>query len=204
MGFKLPYGPNNYMGEWASDAEVLVYIRSKKYDTNKNGTGNPENGMWYYNTNDHKPCYYVNNVWCLGSSSFISLTKSANQVIPDLVWTNITWDQEEWDTANWHDNVTNNERITVNVTCFFLATFCIEWMVKKDKDYSVRIQKNGVTTLREICNNFHRDDVCETQRGAFVVSLASGDYITLQAYHNNGATRDILATKSVFQLSIIC
>jgi len=63
MTLTAPYGQNNYMGEYTSDANCLTFIRNNKWDSSKDGTGNPEDGMWYYNTNDHLIHEYHNGNW---------------------------------------------------------------------------------------------------------------------------------------------
>ncbi len=50
MSFKLPYRYNHYMGEHADDSSALTFIRGSKFDTTKDGQGNPEVGMLYYDT----------------------------------------------------------------------------------------------------------------------------------------------------------
>jgi len=63
MTLTAPYGQNNYMGEYANDAACLTFIQAQKWDSTKNGSGNPENGMWYYNTTDHLIHEYRNGAW---------------------------------------------------------------------------------------------------------------------------------------------
>ena len=53
--------------------------------------------------------------WAPVSSNFTgcSLTKSADQTISNSSNTILTWDQESFDVGGFHDNVTNNSRITI-------------------------------------------------------------------------------------------
>jgi hypothetical protein len=58
------------MGEHASDAAALTFIRANDWDTNKDGTGNPENGMQYYNTASHDMLVYRNGAWVSSAGVF--------------------------------------------------------------------------------------------------------------------------------------
>jgi len=50
-----------------------------------------------------------------GGAAFVgcSITKTAGQATTDGVFTAITWDSENFDSDAFHDNVTNNSRITI-------------------------------------------------------------------------------------------
>jgi len=50
MGFTAPYEQQNYMGEHANDAAATAEVQANDWDTNGDGTGNPQAGMFYYNT----------------------------------------------------------------------------------------------------------------------------------------------------------
>lgn len=59
------------MGEHTNDANCLTFIRNQKYDSNHDGTGNPQEGMVYFNTTDNKPRFYNGSSWGgFGSSPF--------------------------------------------------------------------------------------------------------------------------------------
>lgn len=75
----------------------------------------------------------------------VLVTKSALQDIPSAAtWTALTWDQEEYDTDAFHDNVTNNSRLTVpaGVTKIRLAGGAIS-NVSSSFTFGLRIVKNG-------------------------------------------------------------
>jgi hypothetical protein len=51
------------MGEYANDAACLTFIQANKWDSAGDGTGNPINGMVYYNTTSHEFMGYQNGSW---------------------------------------------------------------------------------------------------------------------------------------------
>jgi len=50
MAFTTPYEQLNYMGEHANDASATTEVQANDWDTNGDGTGTPQPGMFYYNT----------------------------------------------------------------------------------------------------------------------------------------------------------
>jgi len=88
MSLTLPYRQHNYCGENANDAACLTFIRGNKWDSNSNGTGNPRNGMWYYNSTSHTFRGYQNGAWAdLGGGGDVPSraynSYSSNQTISD-------------------------------------------------------------------------------------------------------------------------
>ena len=71
MAYTAPYRMHNYMGEFASDAAALTFIQANEWDTSGDGTGNPHDGMWYFNTTDSKPRFHDGSTWqYFGDTSF--------------------------------------------------------------------------------------------------------------------------------------
>jgi hypothetical protein len=63
MALKKPYRHANYMGEYVDDAAALAFIQAQKWDADKDGTGLPEEGMWYLNTSVPEPRIFMGGVW---------------------------------------------------------------------------------------------------------------------------------------------
>ncbi len=74
MAFTAPYRQHNYMGEFGNDAAALTFIQANRWDTTKDGTGNPEDGMLYYNTTNNKMMLYASGSWNAMSTSAPSET----------------------------------------------------------------------------------------------------------------------------------
>ena len=50
MGLTSPYEQHNYLGEYASEAGALAFIRANKWDSSRDGLGTFVTGMAYYDT----------------------------------------------------------------------------------------------------------------------------------------------------------
>jgi len=63
MALSSTYKQHNYLGEYANDAAALTFLQACEWDTNSDGTGNPRNGMWYYDSTNNKFRAYINSAW---------------------------------------------------------------------------------------------------------------------------------------------
>lgn len=63
MAYTSPYKQQNYMGEFASDAAADIAIKTRQFDTNKDGTGISEEGMTYYNFTVKSFRFFNATVW---------------------------------------------------------------------------------------------------------------------------------------------
>jgi hypothetical protein len=63
MAFKLPFKAHNYLGEFATEAAALAWIQAMRWDSTKNGAGNPEPGMCFYDTTRTAMKAYTNGAW---------------------------------------------------------------------------------------------------------------------------------------------
>jgi hypothetical protein len=69
MSLSSSYRMHNYMGEYASDADCLTFIRANKWDSTGDGNGNPRSGMQYYSTASNQLEVYASSSWVALSSS---------------------------------------------------------------------------------------------------------------------------------------
>jgi len=63
MAFSSAYRQHNYMGEFASDAAVLIFIQAELWDSLGTGLGTPRAGMFYYNTQLTRLKFYDGTGW---------------------------------------------------------------------------------------------------------------------------------------------
>jgi hypothetical protein len=125
----------------------------------------------------------------------VGVTKSADQSLTNATYTAISWDGEGWDTNSFHDNATNNSRVTipsgkagkylVEITFNFAASGVGSIRL-------VNLYKNGVGT----------GDVNFSPNPTFnaaavfskVLDLAVSDYIQAFAYQDSGGALNLKAT----------
>jgi len=81
MALDAPFGQHNFIGKHAGEAAALTWIQSQNWDSNKNGTGTPENGMTFYDTSANAYKAYVNGSWVdAGGTGFHDHDHSASGV----------------------------------------------------------------------------------------------------------------------------
>jgi hypothetical protein len=108
MGLSSSYKQKNYMGEYADDASVLTFIRANKWDSVGNGTGDPREGMLYYNTAIDTLKVYANGSWnILLNTGYVSGSNIKTGV------SEITGTSIDWPIAQYHyKSITNNTALT--------------------------------------------------------------------------------------------
>ena len=141
-------------------------------------------------------------VWQAPSSTptFVgcSLTKTANQSTSNVTLTTISWDSENFDTDGFHDNVTNNSRITIpsGKAGKYLFTSIINWNNNATGYREVRFTKNG--TAQSYAN------IAATPTGEAgtvitqILNLAVADYVEIKAEQSSGGALDV-KSYSIFQ-----
>lgn len=127
-----------------------------------------------------------------------SLTKTANQSTSNVTLTTISWDSENFDTDGFHDNVTNNSRITIpsGKAGKYLFTSIINWNSNATGYREVRFTKNG--TAQSYAN------IAATPTGEAgtvitqILNLAVADYVEIKAEQSSGGALDV-KSYSIFQ-----
>jgi hypothetical protein len=128
--------------------------------------------------------------WTTSSAaSFVgcSLYKSADQSIANATTTVITWDSESYDTNSFHDNATNNSRITIPAgkAGKYLIQLQLNWGTNATSYREARVRLNGSTLLAYV----------QAQAAAAggtantlttVKTLAVADYIEIQGEQASG------------------
>jgi hypothetical protein len=139
--------------------------------------------------------------WATAGSSFsgCSLYRSAggSQSISNATNTNIAFDAELYDTDGFHDNATNNDRITIpsGKAGKYLITAAAGWPANATGERSMRLMKNGSTSdnNNRVWNGFGSSSGNTIMVVSRVVTAAVGDYFTIRVYQSSGGTLDIYA-----------
>lgn len=126
------------------------------------------------------------------------VTRTANKVIAAATDTAVDWNAEDYDTDAYHDNATNNTRLTAPTTGYYL---CVGGATRTGTgEVAAYIRKNGNTALR-----FGFFQVTANTAGVSslaVVQLNATDYVELMVFASAGLTLDCTGNaKSRFQIS---
>ena len=141
------------------------------------------------------------------STAFVgcAVTRTSNQTISNNTATAIEWNSEEYDTDGFHDNVTNNSRLTIpsGKGGKYLISGAIIYDADADGARNLSIYKNGTI--------FNYTNIIPTSSSAsytclaasMVMDLAAGDYIQIYTNHTAGNNLIIYGTDSRIQISKI-
>lgn len=125
------------------------------------------------------------------------LTKSAVQSINNATETAITFDGEVFDTDSYHDNSTNNTRLTAPVTGYYLVGGSAEVASIADGKYViVFIRKQGTNANGDGRARIFTStaDTYISPHFSRIVALDAGQYVELTVQHNHGSARDVRET----------
>lgn len=111
----------------------------------------------------------------------------AAQTLSNATLTDLTFGAESFDTDGFHDNVTNNERITIPAGKggkYLLVGVC-ELASNSTGRRQTIFKKNGTTTIHEVF--IAASTAVETTfNSTAVVSLVASDYVTFQVRQDSG------------------
>ncbi len=133
------------------------------------------------------------------------VTKSADQTILDVTFTAVTFDQEEYDTDAIHDNVTNNDRLTVPAGVINVRLLAgAQWANDLTNFRTVRIEKNdlveepGMPNMLEFGAGKNKHDVTSA-----VVVVVAGDFFKLVVHQDSGANLSVIEMGTWFAMEIV-
>ncbi len=113
-----------------------------------------------------------------------SLTRTTDLTVADSTWTTIAYNSENWDTDTFHDNVTNNSRITIpsGKGGKYEISVNIIFANNTTGERQVRLLKNGAELLRVYGNkpNGTSSYLLFTNE-----SLVATDYIEIQIFQSS-------------------
>jgi hypothetical protein len=112
------------------------------------------------------------------------LHRDSNKSITANTWTSIDFDAEIVDTMDWHDNVTNNTRITIESDGVYLIGWASYGSTGASGMYlQNRIYLNGTTSLSRTIEYGNTSSSIGTN-GVTVAELSADDYLEFQVYMN--------------------
>lgn len=117
----------------------------------------------------------------------VRVYKTAAQSIPNATFTVLNFPAESFDDADFHDNVTNNDRITIPVSGVYIGACFIDWASSSAGQRITRIVLNGASTLFQTNESSNATVTAPEHTGTWMARLNAGDYLTCSGYQNSGA-----------------
>ena len=121
-----------------------------------------------------------------------SLSKSAAQSVSNATWTAISWNQENYDTDAFHDNSTNNTRITIPAGKGgkYLIAANLYTPANSAGSRLLKYTKNGADSYYGNwgpASAVHSTSIVGSQ----VFDLIAGDYIEVAIYQDTGTSLNV-------------
>lgn len=147
--------------------------------------------------------------WASVSSAFsgASVYSNADQTISNATLTNLTWNQEDYDTDTYHDNSTNNTRLTIpsGKTGYYKVTLWSRWTANATGRRIGYFYKNGTNVSQGESNPSATGEIVVPLER--VLYLTAGDYIEAAVYQTSGgnldARKDTSNSGSYFQITYL-
>lgn len=127
---------------------------------------------------------------------------NSNQSIANLTQTTLAWNTEDDDTDGYHDNTTNNTRLTIPASGLYLFGAEIKWAVNATGYRQIVIRATSgmsstdVARENRMANTTAFQDTTHEIIGR--VNLAAGDYIEALVTQSSGGSLNVTGTTSSF------
>jgi hypothetical protein len=130
-----------------------------------------------------------------GAPTFVGcdLRKTSNQTVATATVTKISFDSENFDTNGFHDNSTNNTRITIPTGYGgkYLFNFIMSFENNSVGFRSIIFYVNG--NEGENISRLANSGTILVAPSSLLLNLSAGDYVEFAAYQNSGSTISINA-----------
>jgi hypothetical protein len=120
------------------------------------------------------------------------VTKSASQTLTSGTWTIVSFNTEQFDVDNYHDNSTNNSRLTIPAgkSGYFLVYGSISFVTGSGGTRQVAIVKNGNDIIVND-NAATSDTYPATRQVSLIVNAVATDYFELNVRQDSGGNKNI-------------
>jgi hypothetical protein len=128
-----------------------------------------------------------------------ALTKSASQTISNNTGTFISFNGEDFDTDNFHDNSTNNTRITIpsGKAGKYQVNLNLQWAANTSGTRYCMLYKNGTVNFVEKLLSVSTTGGYAEQFLATIMDLTVGDYIEAKVDQSSGGNLDVWGDNSL-------
>lgn len=122
---------------------------------------------------------------------------NANQTIADITQTAVAFNTEVFDTGGFHDNTTNNGRLTVPSAGYYLFGFSVTFAFHATGVRYARFLYNGVTAIGVSAVNAVTVTNQQTSiQAATLYHMAAGDYMTMDVYQSSGGNLSLIGNSN--------
>lgn len=111
---------------------------------------------------------------------------NAQQTIPNGAWTDVAFNSEAYDTDAYHDNATNNERVTAPADGYYEIVGQISFEANGSGYRGASLHKNGSSYERSVTQNPVSGDSTYLAPVIWEGHLTAGDYFTLRVLQTVG------------------
>lgn len=124
------------------------------------------------------------------------------QATANNTWFPVPLGTENWDSGTMHDTVTNNTRITVPTTGYYIFVATIEFGANASGFRVIAIAKNGTRepyNRQQISASSGSDSYRLTT--SEIMSLTAADYVEMHVIQDSGGALNVIGALTVHQLS---
>jgi hypothetical protein len=136
-----------------------------------------------------------------------SVYKTASQTINNSTETALTFNAEDYDTDSFHDNSTNNTRMTIPTGKGgrYLVTATSAFFNNATGQRTVYIYKNGSTLLNTAQLPGVSGTIDAFVTTSYVVNVSAADYLEIKVFQNSGGTLTVFpdSSRTAFQVSYL-
>ena len=131
-----------------------------------------------------------------GGSSFagcLLTTTTTDQTTSNTVQAKVNFPVENYDTDGFHDNSTNNTRITIpsGKDGYYWVYGNIQWLNSTSGRRIIYITKNNSDALSAEGFSVASNTQYPSQSAGIALSLVAGDYVELEAFQSSGGNLDL-------------
>lgn len=167
--------------------------------TSSDTLDNPSHSDQHINANDAIEAIetYLIDRKVVGVRAYNSTTQSVNSGSE----TAIALNNEEWDTNSFHDNATNNSRITIpaGLGGRYLIEIHVTFAANSTGQRILQVLKNGTTYLRGAVSVQNAGASVNALANTLVADLVAGDYIQVMAIHDAGVALNLGSATTQYQ-----
>jgi hypothetical protein len=178
-------------------AKMAASCRPMQICTSGTRPSGPTEGDTIWESDTNRQYIYIGSTWFLLMGGVVGAraTRTGAQSVSTATNTTIALDNETDDTDGFHDNSTNNSRLTVPASSGLNGLYLIRYSVlfaAGTQTTSAWVVKNGGAT-RYAWVQTPNDSVNGTLlSGSEVLGMADGDYVEMLVFQNSGGSINVM------------